>query len=486
MANGKKVVSNYIFNVIYNILVIILPLVTVPYVSRVLGAEKIGQYGYTQSIVNIFVLFGTLGTQIFAQREIAYHQDDVKERSKVFWEMFILRMFTVGMITVVYGVMICFNKQYTILYIIQIIDLMAAFFDVTWFFQGIEEFKKTVVRNIVVKLAIVVLMFLLVKDEADLPIYVLLHSLALLLGNLSLYCYLPKYVVRVALKLLHPLGYLKRVLGLFVPQIAVQIYATLDKAMLGYLCGAENVNQVGYYEQSQKIIRLLLAMIAALGTVMLPRMANAFSKKEDAVIKSSLNTSFEFIFFLGCPLMIGISAISARLIPWFYGNGYEPVAGIIVATSPIIIITGISNLVGMQFLLPTQKQKEYTIAVTAASLSNVVLNFILIPHYQAMGAVIASVFAECIAIGIEIYFIHAYIEVKRILKVVVKYFGFAMCMGICVWQVGKNMQANYMTTIVQIAVGGIIYGALLFVSKDRFVMMLVGKLPGMMGRIGKG
>lgn len=478
MENGKRVISNYFFNVIYNALVIILPLITVPYVSRVLGAEKIGQYGYTQSIVSIFVLLGTLGTQIFAQREIAYYQDDVEKRSKVFWEMLILRMITVGIFTMIYGVMIIINGQYTVLYAIQIIDLLAAFFDITWFFQGIEEFKKTVIRNIVVKLFIVFLMFLLVKEADDLPVYVLLHSLALLLGNLSLYCYVPQYVVRVSHKMLHPLSYLYRVLGLFIPQVAVQIYATLDKAMLGYLSGEANVDQVGYYEQAQKIIKLLLAMIAALGTVMLPRMANAFSKKEEEVIKRSLNASFEFVFFLGCPLMIGISSIADKLVPWFYGTGYEPVKGLIIFTSPIIIITGISNLIGMQFLLPVQKQKEYTVAVTAASLSNVILNLFLIPRFQSLGAVIASVCAECVAIFIEISFIYAYIEFGKLLHSIIKYFGFAVCMGVCVWRVGAGMQANMMTTIMQVIVGGLVYGILLFVSKDRFIKILMDKVRG--------
>lgn len=476
MENGKRVISNYIFNVTYNILVILLPLITVPYVSRVLGAEKIGQYGYTQSIVNIFVLLGTLGTQIFAQREIAYYQDDVEGRSKVFWEMLILRMFTVGIFTMIYGVMIFINGQYTVLYVIQIIDLLAAFFDITWFFQGIEEFKKTVVRNIAVKLVIVLLMFLLVKETDDLPVYVLLHSLALFLGNLSLYCYLPRYVVRVSYKMLHPLGYLNRVLGLFIPQIAVQIYVTLDKAMLGYLCGEANVDQVGYYEQAQKIIKLLLAMIAALGTVMLPRMANAFSKKEDEVIKRSLNVSFEFVFFLGCPLMIGISSIADKLVPWFYGTGYEPVKELIIFTSPIIIITGISNLIGMQFLLPVQKQTEYTTAVSAASLTNIVLNLLLIPRFQSLGAVMASVCAECVAIMIEFAFIHAYLEFRRLLRSIIKYFGFASCMGLFVWRVGVGMQANILTTIIQIVLGGLVYGILLLVSKDRFIKILMDKV----------
>ena len=475
MKKSNKIISNYIFNVTYNILVIALPLVTVPYVSRVLGAEKIGQYGYTQSVVNIFVLLGTLGTQIFAQREIAYHQDEKEERSRVFWEMLTLRMLTVGVACIIYGIMVYINKHYTILYMIQVIDIAAAFFDITWFFQGIEEFKKTVIRNILVKLVIVIMMFLLVRDEKDLPVYVLLHSLALLIGNLSLYWYLPKYVISISIKKIHPLRYLRRVLVLFVPQVAVQIYATLDKAMLGYLCGASQVSQVGYYEQAQKIVRLLLSVIAALGTVMLPRMANAFSKNEVTVIKKSLNSSLEFVFFCGCPLMIGISSLAPKLVPWFYGSGYEPVKQLIVATSPIIVITGISNLIGMQFLLPVQKQKEYTIAVTLASLSNVVLNYLLIPRYQSMGAVVASVFAECVAIAIELFFVHKYIEGRKIMCMAAKYAVFSVFMGICVWQMTKSMPANVWTTLIQIVIGMLSYGTILLICRDRFLMMVLHK-----------
>lgn len=475
MKNSKSVVTNYIYNVMYNILVIVLPLFTTPYVSRVLGAEKLGQYGYTQSVVYFFVLFGTLGTQIFAQREIAYHQENKQERSRVFWEMLILRMTVIGIVSVVYGIKIVVSEQYRLLYIIQIIDLLAAFFDVTWFFQGIEEFKKTVLRNIIVKTTIVGLIFILVKEQSDLPIYVCLHSVSLLLGNLSLYFYLPTYINKVSVKLLHPFLYLHRVIALFIPQIAVQIYATLDKAMLGYIGGEQNVQQVGYYEQAQKIVRLLLAIITALGTVMLPRMANAYSKNEHGVIKKSLNTSFQFIFFLGCPLMVGISTIAGKLVPWFYGSGYEPVAGIIIATSPIIIITGLNNLMGMQFLVPTQRQKQYTIAVSIASVTNVILNIILIPHYDAFGAVAASVLAETAAIIIEMLYIREYIEGREILVAGIKYICMSAVMGVGVWLVGKNRADTISTTIIQILSGGTIYLLLLVALKDKFFKILLDK-----------
>lgn len=476
MKGTKSVITNYIYNIVYNILVIILPLFTTPYVSRVLGAEKIGQYGYTQSIVYFFVLFGTLGTQLFGQREIAYHQDKKEERSKVFWEILLLRMTVIALVGVGYGIKIVVSEQYRLLYLIQIIDLIAAFFDITWFFQGMEEFKKTVVRNIIVKITIVGLIFILVKTPNDLPMYVCLHSISLLLGNLSLYFYLPSYIKKVPVNLLHPFSYLRRVIALFIPQVAVQIYATLDKAMLGYIGGTGNVQQVGYYEQAQKIVKLLLAIISALGTVMLPRMANAYSKNEYEIIKKNLNTSIEFIFFLGCPLMIGISMIAEKLVPWFYGAGYEPVVGIIIATSPIIILTGISNLLGMQFLLPTQRQKQYTIAVSMASIINVIFNFVLIPKYKALGAVAASVMAETVAILVEILYIYKYIDWKKIIGSVIKYICISIIMGIGVWIVGQTQTDTIFVTIIQILVGVIIYLIMLVVTKDKFIKVLIQKI----------
>ena len=194
MKNSVK--KNYIYNLIYQILVIILPLITAPYISRVLGAENIGIYSYTTSISAYFILFGSLGISLYAQREIAYHQDNKKKNSKTFLEIIILRAITMLISITIFCVTFTTNGEYSFFYKILIIELIAQCFDISWFFSGLEEFKKTVIRNLIVKCISVVAIFLLVKTPEDLDLYFGIYVLSAFIGNISLWFYLPKYFIK--------------------------------------------------------------------------------------------------------------------------------------------------------------------------------------------------------------------------------------------------------------------------------------------------
>lgn len=273
----KSITENYVYNLTYQILLIFLPLITTPYVSRILGAENIGIYGYTLSIVTYFVLFGALGVAMYAQREIAYVQNDEKQRSKIFFEIIIFRFITMSISIIVYYIFLINENQYQFYYLILTMELISTCFDISWFFQGLEEFKKTVLRNIIVKLLSFICILLFVRSKDDLAIYLLIYTLSNLIGNLSLWLYMPKYIKKVRVNDLKILRHLKPTLWLFIPQIAIQIYTVLDKTMIGNII--ENKAEVGYYEQAQKIIKLCLTIVTSLGTVMVPRMANTFASR---------------------------------------------------------------------------------------------------------------------------------------------------------------------------------------------------------------
>ena len=300
----KSITKNYIYNVAYQILITILPLITTPYVSRVLNAEAIGIYSYTISITTYFILFGSLGVALYGQREIAYYQTDKMKRSKIFWEINILRFVTMTIAMVIYYFIYVRQGEYKIYYEILLIELLANCLDISWFFRGIEEFKKTVVRNTIVKLISVALIFTLVKSVDDLYKYFIIYVLSTAIGNISLWLYLPKYIEKVKINELNILKHLKPTIILFIPQIAVQIYTVLDKTMIGMI--VSDKAEVGYYEQSQKIIKLLLSIITSLGTVMLPRMAATFANGDNDKMKEYMKKSFNFVFLLAFPMIIPV------------------------------------------------------------------------------------------------------------------------------------------------------------------------------------
>ena len=273
----KSVAKNYIYNLCYQVLIVVLPIITTPYISRVLGAENIGIYSYTYSIVSYFILFGSLGVALYGKREIAYVQEDTAKRTKVFWEILFFRTIMILFAAVAYVIFFMnFQLEYQIYYIILILEILAAGVDISWFLQGLEEFKKTVTRNIIVRLLSVTAIFVFVKTTNDLITYTLIYSIGNFLGNLMLWIYLPKFMkgAKIDFKGLEIKRHIIPIFMLFIPQITEKIYNMLDKTMIGLL--VDDKTEVGFYEQAQKTIRILITVVASLGIVMVPRMATIF------------------------------------------------------------------------------------------------------------------------------------------------------------------------------------------------------------------
>ena len=470
----KSITKNYIYNVAYQILITILPLITTPYVSRVLNAEAIGIYSYTISITTYFILFGSLGVALYGQREIAYYQTDKIKRSKIFWEINILRFVTMTIAMVIYYFIYVRQGEYKIYYEILLIELLANCLDISWFFRGIEEFKKTVVRNTLVKLISVVLIFTLVKSVDDLYKYFIIYVLSTAIGNISLWLYLPKYIEKVKINELNILKHLKPTIILFIPQIAVQIYTVLDKTMIGMI--VSDKAEVGYYEQSQKIIKLLLSIITSLGTVMLPRMAATFANGDNDKMKEYMKKSFNFVFLLAFPMIIGIDSVASKFVPLFFGNGYEKVTNIIYIISPIILAIGLSNVVGTQYLLPTKRQKEYTISVICGAIINFILNMILIRMFKSLGASIATVIAEFSVTAIQLFAIRKDMNIKKIVNLSKKYLVSTIVMGIVVLLIGFKGNNSWTTIIIQGISGMVTYLVMLIILKDEFLLDNINKI----------
>lgn len=463
----KSIAKNYLYNVSYQILVMILPIITTPYVSRVLGAENIGIYSYTLSITTFFILFGSLGIALYGQREIAYLQENKKRYSITFWEIFILRCITMAIsIIVFYFVFAIGNNDYNLYYKILIIELIGNVIDISWFFQGLEEFKKTVLRNTFVKLIGLVLIFTLVKDSNDLPIYFGIYVLSTFLGNLSLWFYLPKYLAKIKFSELKIFRHSKPTIELFIPQIAIQVYTLLDKTMIGAII--VDKSEVGYYEQAQKIVKVLLSLITSLGTVMLPRIASTFAEGNNKKVKQYMKNSFNLVFLLAFPLMMGLISVSDAFVPFFFGNGYEKVSTIMKVICPIILFIGLSNVTGTQYLLPTKRQKEFTISVICGAVVNFIINSLLIPKYASIGASIGTVIAEFTVTSVQMYYTRKDFEIGKVIALSKNYILSSLIMFVFCMVTGHFINNNVISIIAQIFVGIVSYFLVLSILKDEF------------------
>lgn len=492
----KSIAKNYIYNMVYQVLTLILPLITTPYLSRVLGAEGNGIYSYTYAIVTYFILFGSLGVALYGQREIAYAQEYPKKRKRIFIEIVIFRFITIIIASVFYFFLFVKGEEYQIYYQILMLELIAAAFDISWFFQGLEEFKKTVIRNVLVRLCSVSLVFLLVKTREDLAKFTLIYSLADLIGNISLWLYLPRYFKGIKVDHINVRRHLPHIVMLFIPQIANQIYKILDTTMIGWL--VKDKSETGYYEQGHKVIRLLLTVVNSLGIVMIPRMANAFANNDKKQIKSYMKMSFNFTFFLSFPIMFGIISILKAFVPVFFGAGYEKVITIIYLLSPMVLLMGLANVLGTQYLLPLKKQKEYTVSVTIGTIVNFVLNYILITLYQSIGAAIATVLSQIVVDILQYNHVKREISVKQLIRLCWRYvfaslIMFILCLivkGILnvdaitqvIYKSATNMSLNkeYLFNIVsiiaQVAVGCVSYITILIILKDKYIFNFINKI----------
>lgn len=482
IAKPKSIKKNYIFNLIYQLLLIIAPLITTPYVARVLGVEGVGVYSYSNSLVTYFVLFATLGTTTYAQRKISYTQKSAEERSRAFWEIFIFRLivstFTLAVYLILFTLIL---KENIIIYLLLGLNILNVVFDVSWFFQGMEEFSKTVIINSLFKILSVVFIFLFVKSSNDLYVYVLLISLMTVLGNISLWLYLPKYLCKV--KGIKPFHDLKGILQLFIPTLAIQIYTVLDKSMIGWFTEGNIEN--GYYEQAEKIVKMTLTVVVSLGTVMIPRISQKFIEGDNEGINNYLYKSYRFVWMIGLPIAFGLISISGILIPVFLGGGYEKCEVLIQILSALTVIIGLSNVTGMQYFVPVGKQNILTLTVTVGAVINVILNLILIPLWQSLGACIASVIAEmCVTLSGFIYIKRKKLfPLKPIFSCVWNYLLSGIVMFCSLMLLKLFMPVAIWSLIILIVLGIIIYFAALLILRDNFLLNVIKKALSMVKKV---
>jgi len=478
----KSIAKNYIYNLIYQLLTIFLPLITTPYLSRVLGAEQVGIYGYTTSIVSYFILFGSLGVSMYGQREIAYNQKNKKKMSKVFWELIILRSCSLFISSLLFFLIYANNGEYSLYYKILLIQLSANIFDISWLFQGIEEFDKTVVRNLIVKLLCLVLIFVLVKDYNDLWLYFLIYAGAEFIGNISIWLYVPKYIERINLKKLNITKHLKPVISLLLPQIAVQIYTVLDKTMIGLI--TEDMSEVGFYEQAQKIVKASLMLVSALQIVMNSRIANAYVTNNQKEVKSCLEKSFNFVWFMTIPMMFGLIAVASNFVPWYYGKGFDEVTGILIVTAPILIIIGLNGITGVQYLVQIGEEKIFTKSVIFGAITNICFNLVLIRKYGSVGASIASVIAESSILLYQLKYFKEQFKLLEILKLSIKCLISGIIMFIVIKVISNYQSISIINTLIQVIAGVFTYFICLLLLKYQFLKDLISQiLTGILNKL---
>lgn len=463
-----KVIKNYLYNASYQILNLLIPLITVPYISRVLGAHDVGINEYTNSWVTFFYLMGQMGITLYGNREVAYHRDDLYERSRTFWGVESLQLLTVSASLIAYlTAVFLFSTTFKQYFLLQGIWIVATGLDVSWYFMGLENFKVTVVRNTFVRLISIVLIFTIIKDTNDLGKYIAILGGTQLVGNLTLWPYLKDNVVWVKVSKWHPFRHFYPALLLFIPTITTQVYLVLNRLMLGRM---STQVALGNFGQADKIVKFVLAVVTATGTVMLPHVANKFAKGDIKGVRDSLYSSFDFVSSISVPMMFGLMAISTRFAPWFLGADFELAGRIMFLESPIIVLIAWSNVTGTQYLMPVNRVKEYTTSVTIGAVSNVIFNLFLIEGWGANGAAVATVLSELLVTASQIAMIRGTIKRRKLFREQWKYFLCGFLMYLVVNRICLVINMTVANLCLEILIGMVVYFLGLLVTRASIIV----------------
>ena len=448
-----KVLKNYAYNLSYQLLVIILPIITTPYVTRVFSSTDLGTYGYFNSIVTYFILLATLGVANYGTKEISGHRKDIR---KNFWGIYTLQ-FGATILSICLYILLCLSlsfMQNPVAYILGL-SLVSKGMDISWLFQGLEDFRKITVRNITVKLVGVISIFLFVKSANDLYLYVFLLTIFELLGQFSMWLPAREFIGKPHFDWSYAKQHLKPVVLLFLPQIAISLYVTLDRTMLGALASTKDV---GIYDQALKLVNILLTLVTSLGSVMLPRVANLLSTGDHKAVNKMHQMSFLIYNLVIFPIIAGMLIVNDDFVQFFLGQDFQDAKYAIAIMIFRMFFIGWTNIMGIQILIPHNKNKEFMISTTIPAIVSVGLNLLLLPKLGYIGAAIVSVLTEALVWAIQLYFTRNYLKEVPFLASTVKIIGASALMYSVLFVVKTTVNITPVINVIVFAtIGAILY-----------------------------
>ena len=456
-----KVIKNYLYNLSYQILTIILPIITVPYVTRIFTSEALGNYVFYNSIVSYFSLFAMLGIGVYGTKQIAAASDV----SSTFWNIYAIQLIASILAISVYVIAIFSIPQMGgIIPLIVGITLFAKMIDISWLFSGKEDFKKITIRNTVVRVIGVISIFTFVKSSDDLYLYVFLIVIFDFLGQFVMWVPAKKFIKRpsfntkIMKRNLHPIALL------FLPQVAISLYVVLDRTLLGLL---GSYSDVGIYEQGQKLISILLKVVSSLGVVMLPRVANLLSERRDKEAQNMVKFSFILYNLIIFPMIFGLIAVNEVFVKLFLGKNFQDVKYVLYVIVFNIMFVGWTNILGYQVLVVRNKNKEFMLSTTIPAFVSVAVNIAVIPFFGYIGASITSVVVEILVFAIQWYYSRNIINKnllfnKDLVKIILSSLVMFGAVMLCKMTLGFD---GIVGLVIYLAVGGISYLGMLFLLK---------------------
>lgn len=412
--SNKKLINNIILSSVYQMLVMIVPIITTPYVTRIFDAGKIGEYNLSLSIVSMFVVASQFGLPSYGSREISIAKNDII-RQKVFFELFTIQLFLSLFLFLIFNFIFTFllNLGDSKLFFLQSFFILANILDISWFFIGIEEIGKTIVRNALTKVFTTLSVFLLVKNENQINLYAVINIVGMILGNITMIISSFKYVNYRNMKLTLSKGHLLNSFKLLLPKLISTSHDTAERNVLNFTATPESI---GIYSEGKKIINLAFSVINSAFNALSPRMSYHVSLGEYDKVKVYFNKGLENAGLFSVIIVSGIISVSSEFVDFFYGDGYIGVGIILRILALSLIIIPIISLLNSGILIPRKKDKEYLIGIIIIFISGIILNIFLDPVLGAIGAAISYSISQLLSLIYLGYICRDIIEPKQIFK----------------------------------------------------------------------
>lgn len=445
----KGVFKNFSYTLIYQILALILPIITVPYITRTLDQELVGMNSIIQANCLYFELIGTLGISLLGPREIAKSVDDKQKLSFTFFSIYRIQfiMHLIALVAYCIYVTVFVRKVLGYFYLIYLIAYM---FDISWLFIGLEDFKSITVKNVFIRLVSFILLFYFVKKDSDIYKYVVtLYAPQIIINAYMWWLALKKHVVYQRNVFINHY-YMREAVSLFIPQVASSIYTVLDKTVLGIF---STYAVAAVYTQAQTLLRLTYAIVPSFCKVLAPRISSCIKRKSENEVYKYMRMSCHVISAISFLIFFGVLACAKRFVTWYLPVGYEQTSSVLILCAPIILMVSGANFISIEYLIPLGEQNKYTISVIISAVLNVILNLLLTPYLGVYGVCIGSVAAETIGFIVQMYYVKEYIDLKKLFSGIYAYCIAGFIMYIILRIVNRHISVTVLGLITMILIG---------------------------------
>lgn len=460
MLQRESLKRNFAFQFLYQIVVLVIPLILSPYLTRTLQETSLGIYSYVHSISYYFVVIANLGISRHGQRIIAKYRDDTIKLRKSFWSLFTFHCAFSLLVTLVYLLFVVFFvKSDSKVFLIDGLFVLSALFDITWLFYGLENFKSVVSKNLLIKILQCIFIFVFVHNPSDVNIYTFICSSSVLIGNIVIIPQAIMNIKPIKFGVEDLIIHIKPMLIFAVAVIASTLYTTFDMTLLGLMTTKENV---AFYNYSNQIISIPNTIIGVIGTVMFPKACNLASAGKISEQREYINYSIIITAIISMGSIFGLLAVSNLFSIVYYGNSFAVCGNIMKTLSPIIFILGMGNIVRTQYMIPNGMDKEYILCIVYSAIINLILSVFLIPSLGIYGAVIGTLSAESFGFIYQLILCKEFINIGDILKISFPFFVIGLIMYLVVITVNTIYTNSLMALLVQVAIGIIVFALLTF------------------------